>query len=117
MSEYVYTNPLDDGYKQFKLTKKQHNSLFKYRQIKWHDKYEYYYDEHHIILHRFINIYGIALYSLLFPAMVLLEGFANIKGVLKEYKEMYNQKKYGSFIGNNIWNDSEMYKKVMDIIN
>lgn len=33
MSKYVYNNPLDDGYKKFKLTKQQHNKLFKYRQI------------------------------------------------------------------------------------
>ena len=40
---YTYKSPIDSGYTQFKLTKKQHNALFKYRQIKWQDGYEYYY--------------------------------------------------------------------------
>lgn len=115
--KYIYENPLDQGYKQFKLTKKQHNTLFKYRQIKWYDKYEYYYNDNEIILHRFTNIYAIILGTILFPIAILLEGIVNIKDTCRDYKRMCNQKKYGSFSGDNIWRDSELYKQITNIIN
>jgi len=117
MSNYKYKNPLDDGYKQFKLTKKQHNKLFKYRQIKWCDRYEYYYNEQEIIMHRYVNLMAIIIETLLFPIYVLLHGFVNIKELNKEYKEIFNQKKYGAFVGDSISRESDTYQKVIDVIN
>jgi len=35
MNNYIYKNPLENGYKQFKLTRKQHNKLFKHIKFKW----------------------------------------------------------------------------------
>ena len=67
MSKYIYKNPLDEGYKKFKLTKKQHNQLFKHKQIKWLDKYEYYINEDGVILHRFYNWKVIILNTIFFP--------------------------------------------------
>lgn len=115
--KYVYKNPLDQGCQQFKLTRKQHNALFKYRQMKWYHRYEYYYNEHKIIMHRFVNIYGIILQTIMFPILVLLEGLGDIKQIIEEYKKLYNQKKYGSFRGDNIWSDSDKYKEIMNLIN
>lgn len=116
MSDYIYQNPIDLGYKQFKLTKQQHNKLFKYRQLKWNNKYEYYYNENTIILHRFCNMQGIILNTLLFPIYVLLHGFVNFKELLNEFKRMYNQKKYGSFISDHVSKGSNIYKEIMKII-
>lgn len=42
LSKYKYSNPIERGYTMFRLTKRQHNNLFKYRQIKWSDRYDYY---------------------------------------------------------------------------
>ena len=61
MSEYVYQDPLTKGYKQFKLSRKQHNKLFEHRQIKWFDKYKYYYNDNSILLHRYYNLLFIVL--------------------------------------------------------
>jgi len=117
MSDYIYTNPLDEGYKQFKLTKKQHNELFQYRQIQWRDKYEYYYNENHIIMHKFVNLPSKILITILFPIFLLIYGIGNFKELIEEMKRGYNQKKYGSFTGDDIYKGSTTYNKVMEIIN
>ncbi len=117
MSNYVYTNPLDEGYKQFNLTKKQHNKLFKYRQIKWCNKYEYYYNDNEILLHKFINLPAKILTTILFPFYSLFYGVGNIKELVQEMKEGYNQKKYGSFTGDSISYGSGKYNEVMELIN
>jgi hypothetical protein len=117
MSDYVYKNPLNNGFKQFKLTKKQHNQLFKYRQIKWYDTYKYYYNDKVIELHKFYNWKAIVISTILFPISILFEGLGNIKDSIKSIKKMYNQKETGYFSGDSIWKDSELYNKIMEIIN
>jgi len=117
MSNYIYTNPLDEGYKQFKLTKKQHNGLFKYRQITWRDKYEYYYNENKILIHKFANLPTIILATILFPFYLLFYGLGNFKELIKEMKSGYNQKKYGAFSVDSTTNGSDTYKAIMKIIN
>jgi len=120
MSEYIYKNPIDNGFKQFKLTKQQHNKLFIYRQIKWHDKYEYYYNDRCILLHKFDNWKFMVLSTILFPLLlsmtVIMEGLKNIKEIIIEYKELYNQKKYGSFSTDSIEKNSDIYNEVMKLI-
>lgn len=113
---YVYKDPLDSGYTQFKLSKKQHNQLFKYRQIKWCYKCEYYYDKNCIILHIFVNWKGILVTTLSLPVLILIHGLTSIKEIKKEMKELYNQKKYGSFSGDTVWSGGEKYKEIMEII-
>jgi hypothetical protein len=115
-SEYVYKNPVDNGYKKFKLSKKQHNQLFKHRQIRWIDRYEYYYNDKHVLLHKFYSPLVVILNTLLFPVTVLLNGIVHFKECWKDLKSTYHQKKSGSFVSDNIWCSSETYDKIMDII-
>jgi len=117
MSNYIYTNPLDKGYKQFKLTKKQHNKLFKYRQMRWCDKYEYYYNGNEILIHKFINLPTKILATILFPFYLLFYGMGNFKELIKEMKSGYNQKKYGAFSVDSTTNGSNTYKAIMQLIN
>ena len=114
MSEYKYVNPIDKGYKEFKLTKQQHNEFFQYRKIAWCHKYEYYYNEHRIIVHRFINWKGILFATLTFPVVVLLNGVANFKEIWKELTDLYNQKETGSFDSDSVRGDR--YEKIMKLI-
>jgi len=116
MSKYVYENPLSNGYKQFKLSKKQHNKLFKYRQIKWYHKYEYFYSKDDVILHRFFNYKAVTLSTLLFPVSILLTGIINIKECWQDLQKMYNQKKYGAFSADQIESDTDRYDQIMEII-
>lgn len=117
MSDYIYKNPIDNGYTQFKLSKKQHNQLFEYRQIKWYDRYEYYYNDKLVEIHKFCNNAFIIVSTLLFPFAVLFYGIGNIKKCWHDFKELYHQKRTGSFSSDNINYKSEKYKKIMEIIN
>ena len=114
--KYVYKNPLDEGYKKFKLTKKQHNQLFKHRQIMWFDKYEYYINEHEVLLHKFYNWKVIILNTIFFPIVVLLNGIVNFKECCIEMKKLYNQKKYGYFISDYIYSGTETYEQIKNLI-
>ncbi len=113
MGDYKYEDPLTQGYKQFKLTKKQHNKLFKYRQIKWRDRYEYYYNDKYILLYRFTNWKAIILITLLFPVILLLEGLLDYKETIKDYKGMYNQKKYGAFSSDSVPSGTDTYVELI----
>lgn len=111
--KYKYDNPLDNGHKKFTLSRKQHNVLFKNRKIKWSDKYEYYYNENHVILHRFTNIFAKIILTLAFPIMIIIHGFGNLKELIDEYKRLYREKKYGSFVSDHISKGSLKYDDIM----
>ena len=114
MSNYIYINLLDKGYKQFKLTSKQHNSFFKYRKKKWYHRYEYYYNDKQIILHRFSTIPVIILETLLFPIHIFMVGFSEAKSTVGS---LYNEKERGHFVSDNISYKSELYSQIVEIIN
>jgi hypothetical protein len=116
MSNYTYKDPLKIGYKQFKLTKKQHNKLFKYRQIKWQDKYEYYYNDKEVILHKFYNWKVIVLQIVFLPIIILLNGLINIKETWKDTIKLFKQKETGYFIGDSAYSGTYLYNKIIDII-
>lgn len=116
MDEYVYVNPVEIGYKKFKLTRKNHNLLFKHRQMKWYNKYEYYYNENNIIIHKFATIPYIILCTLLLPVAIFISGYSD---VMYDLKRLYNQKKSGSFTSDNVWkypDNPEFYNKIIDKI-
>ena len=115
MSEYKYTSPLDDGYKQIFLTKNQHNRLFLYRKMRWCDRYEYYINDEKLIVHRFVNVFGIIVMTLLFPVSIFNAGFQNAKDVSLELKHMYSQKKYGVFSSDVCYKGSNTYEQIKSI--
>ncbi|RXZ78036.1 hypothetical protein EBB07_28685 [Paenibacillaceae bacterium] len=102
MSEFKYADPLKNGYKQFNLTKKQHNRLFKYRQRTWTDYYEYYCNDNHIIMHRFTSLIAKCVTTLLFPLTFFVYGIANHKEIIRDHKRVFNEKKYGSYYSDHI---------------
>jgi hypothetical protein len=117
MSEYKYSNPIDKGYIKFKLTKKQHNEIFKNRKLKWNGRCEYYYNDKQIIIHTFTNWKAILLSTILLPVFILLHGLTNIKEIWKELLELYNQKETGSFVSEHVWRKESRYEQIMNIIN
>jgi hypothetical protein len=114
---YKYSNPIDRGYKKFKLTKKQHNEIFPYRKLNWTSHCEYYYNEKQILIHRFVNWKAVILSTLTFPVAVLLHGLGNIKEVFIDHYELYHQKKYGAFVSDHIHNSEKKFKQIMTLIN
>lgn len=114
---YKYENPLDYGYKQFKLTKKQHNELFKYRKHEWFNKFEYYYNDKRILIHQFTD-WKVAVVSIFaVPILIILHGVNNTKRIFDELIGLFNQKKGGHFTGDSIEKGSETYNKIMEMIN
>jgi hypothetical protein len=117
LSKYKYTDPVDSGFTKFKLTKKQHNEIFPKRKIKWTDRYEYFYNKHSILLHKFASWKAVLLSTILLPLIILLEGIANIKDIWREIVGLYKQKELGKFVPERIWKkENNKYQQVMDII-
>lgn len=122
--EYVYTydNPLERGYKKFKLTKKQHNRLFPKRKRNWKARYEYFYNKDRVILQRFTSHTAIILTTLFFPILILFAGLSNFKEAITEIKWMYNEKKYGKFSeewisrGQHRKGDDEKYFEIINLL-
>lgn len=115
-NKYVYKNPLDNGYIKFKITKKQHNKLFKYRRLKWFNRYEYYYSKEEIIIHNFKNLPFRIMFTIGFPLFILLNGLVNFKESFNELNMMWNQKKYGRFSSDSISSKSDLYKEIINVI-
>lgn len=116
MSAYKYHDPVDKGYVKFKLSKKQHNEIFKYRQIKWNERYDYYYNDEKIIMHKLTNRKAVVMCTLFFPIAIIFEGLINIKEAWMDLKKLYNQKEYGSFVSEHVWKKEQKYKQIMDIV-
>lgn len=118
---YTYENPLEHGYKRFKLSRKEHNNLFPNRKISFLSqlsfKYEYYYSDSFIKIQKFITISYITLATVLAPIAFIFYGIVNFKELATEYKRVYNQKKYGSFMSDTIWSTSTVYKAIKQLKN
>lgn len=118
---YVYENPLEHGYKRFKLSRKEHNNLFPvnkisiFKSLKF--KYEYYYSDSFIKIQTLISLPYIILATILAPIAFIFYGIVNFKELVNEYKRVYNQKKYGSFISNNIWSTTDAFKAIKQLKN
>jgi hypothetical protein len=100
---YKYKNPTSDGFEQVYLSRKKHNELFVNRKLNWYQCCEYYRKDNHIIIHRFINPIGITIETMLLPLSLVWNGVGNANQLWKEYKQLVNQKKYGSFSGDDVW--------------
>lgn len=116
VGNYQYRCLTERGYTRFKITKKQHNEIFKNRKIKWTDRYEYYYNENNIIMHKFYSKKLIVLFTILFPLIVLFTGISNIKESYSDLKRMLNQKKYGSFVSEYVHKQEAEFEKLRSVI-
>lgn len=116
MGSYKYLDPIEKGYTKFKLSKNQHNEIFKHRQIRWNDKYDYYYNDSKIIIHRFTNRKAVLFCTLFFPIAIILEGVINFKEAWNDLKELYNQKKSGLFVIEHVSKSEKKFNQIMSII-
>ena len=106
---FKYKSPTEDGYKKIKLTKKQHNKLFKYRQMIWYDKYDYYLKGDNIIIERTNNILFKIVLTLAAPFLIIVEGF---KVVIPEYIREIKGKKIGAHTVDNGKLDGDVVEKI-----
>lgn len=114
MSDYKYISPLDKGYKRLKLSKKTIQSFLSRRKFKWYSKIELYYhiEKDQFIMHESRNWLFIVLVSLLMPFIILLS-LKDSPEAMKEYFQLWNQKKHGTHRSDYIYRDTDLYKKIM----
>jgi hypothetical protein len=107
--EYQYKCPTEKGYKKFSVPRKVHNELLPNRKLKWYVTPEYYINEENgsIEIQYFTNMIGIIANLLLFPVVGLCHGFCD-SGVYDDYKKLLNEKKYGSFSSDVIFERNEV---------
>lgn len=102
--KYIYTCPTKRGYKRFKITNKQQDSLFKYRQSKFFIRYEYYMNDKEILMYQIPTLFACVLFTLLFPIGVLLGGVLNYKNLYKSMvSDMWKCKENGAFSSDSIY--------------
>jgi hypothetical protein len=114
---YKYEDLTKNGYKQFYLTKKEHNGLFPRRKRTWKYRFEYYISENNIILYRFLSIWVKTLQIIGFPINIIYAGMSGFKELLKEYRRMFFEKKCGSFTSDEIYKSSELYTIIKNKLN
>ena len=94
---YKYRDLTKEGFKQVFISKKCHNDLFPNRQIKWHNRYEYYLSEKMIHMERYTTLFAKLLMMLILPISYIWYGMANYKQLNKEVYNIWHEKERGSF--------------------
>lgn len=96
MSKYVYTSPVENGYVRIKLTRKEHEKIFK-RKPSRITKREYYKRNNEILVHYFDPLWIVVLNIILYPFLLLMCGLSNIKELNRDIGRSFNQKQGGHF--------------------
>ena len=109
---YKYKNPIDNGFKKVKLTKKKHNELFPNRKIIWCDKYDYWISEDTFITERTVNIFGLIVATITLPFTCLFE-LKNTKENIKVYLNFFNQKEKGKHYSEYYYKKNEVFNKIL----
>ncbi|HCE3428274.1 TPA: hypothetical protein NG603_004451 [Vibrio parahaemolyticus] len=115
---YTFRYTEENGYKKVHMSKKDHNALFVYRQIKWNCKYEYLLNEQtgHFVMLRLASLPAKVLLIVCYPLIVLLNGLANIKEVNKEVRDLFLPKENGSFTADDCYRTSKDWGAIMSAI-
>lgn len=114
---YNYKDPAESGFKKIKLTRRQHNYLFKYRPRKWYQRVEYYISPEKFRMEIYTGRVAIFLIVALFPVNFLMAGLSNIGELLRDYKRLLNERGCGAFICDECWSNTDMYEEISRIIN
>lgn len=113
---YQYKDLEKFGYTRIYLTKSQHNKIFKCRQIKFGDRYEYYLNDEIFVMRKFYSVAQVIVCTLLFPVSVLLNGFASLKDNAHEHYRLFHQKETGLFSEDFCNSGSDTYKEIVENI-
>lgn len=98
--KYQYVDPLTKGFTKIKVSKENHNKIFKYKKrtilkdIK--TKVEYYESDKEILIQFLPTVFTKVLLLLIAPFIILFYGIGN-PDVYSDIKRIIFPKKYGSF--------------------
>lgn len=114
--QYEYQCPTAKGYKRIKVSKAQHNSVFKYRKRtllkSLVHRQEYYDNGNQIIVQHLPTLITKILCVVLLPVNLLFYGVGNLDELMKDTKRIIQPKKHGSFSSDVI--SDEQYSKLMN---
>lgn len=94
---YKYESPTERGYTQIKLTKAEHNVVFKYRKKTIFRSSEYFYKDGHFIAHHFAPLWWVCLLAI--PALIIMTFYSGVFEAWEDVKRALRPKHYGSFTG------------------
>ncbi|GLT20434.1 hypothetical protein GCM10007938_42190 [Vibrio zhanjiangensis] len=114
--QFKYTE--ENGYQQVKVSKKDHNATFKYRQIKWSQRYEYYLNEErgHFVMIRLTSLPAKLVSILCYPVIVLLHGLVNYKEINQEISDQWYEKVRGRFVADDCYRNQKGWDELMGIV-
>lgn len=107
-----YKHPLERGFVQFKVPKKDHNEIFEHRQIKWTCRYEYFISENSIEMHKYISLRAKLVNVLLYPLNLILYGLSSFKDVNDDFYKIWFQRKTASYSSDYISKNHNSYNKL-----
>ena len=113
--EYKYTAPEKIGMRKVKLSKKDHNELFKRRKRRIFDHYDYYVGEDTFLMERTLSWFSIIIYTLILP-FVCLASLIECKNTFNDWKSLFKQKEKGKHISNIIYSNSDLFGEILDRI-
>ncbi len=101
MEKFVYSSPVEDGYREVKITRKQKNEILRkinYRNPWTRDVTKYVNDDGKVLVEVFPSLIVNILETVLCPLALLLHGVTNWKEWLRERTRDWNAKKYGAYV-------------------
>ena len=99
-NEYTYKNPIDQGYERIKLNKKEYENIFRDHESNKHTRKEFYKKDNIYVVHYFTPWWVKILNMILYPILIILHGFSNIKEINREISDMFHEKERGKFYSN-----------------
>lgn len=93
---YKYQSPLERGYISIKLTKAEHNAIFKYRKRDFRGYSKYYYNGHNYIAEHFTHRWWVALMAI--PGLIIGTLTDGAPSAWTDLKRAFYERRYGSFM-------------------
>lgn len=100
---YRYKCPTKRGYTKIKISKHQHNKIFK-RKLTWRQSYDYYWGPNSIIMHRRTSFLAKLSFIMLLPVALIWYGFSGFAEIMSEIHFVFDEKSSGKFLEDIIWN-------------
>lgn len=116
MSNYIYKDPVDQGFIKFKLSSRQHKILFSKRKRAWWNHYDYYISKDEFIMHKTTSFLFKIFVFFAFPIVVTFGGLSNIKEILRDYSYLFREKQRGHFSMDSCCSTTDKYKQIKSAI-
>lgn len=119
MSKYKYKNPVDQGFKKVRVSRKQFKEILPKKQNNIFLKKEFYINEHCVLVENSYSLLGRVLIFVLIPATALMEGLVEFR-LKDELNQVFRQKEKGKYFIDNYFKidggfSAEVYNKVLKL--